>query len=339
MRRLRPLSVELVVFVVTLSAGCSGPRASRIPLGGERDRGAEVTPKTPAPAAAAAPVVPDEEAEVEKAEVVDVAETNGSPPASGSSSEPAAPIAFQARPYATGQRWSRSFDLEMQLMVGPDAGVDLRMTSHQEARFEVLRATSGKIDQLQIEYPVYASKIGLGGATPQESPEATAGKRYIVTFTGGKPQVRDASGGTPPKKELDTVNDDGREPSEIAKALGELSQLAVKGTGDFSLSGAIALAGGEDDDTKISRARGSLLRISTATSGARSALIDLSYTLTSDLEDDGILEAEVAGTVLALDAPARYETVTLQGPVSLKSKDPGGMQGRGTLKVTTTYKY
>ena len=40
-----------------------------------------------------------------------------------------------------------------------------------------------------------------------------------------------------------------------------------------------------------------------------------------------------------LDAPARYQSSTLQGPMELRSSEPGGMQGRGTIKVTTSYKY
>lgn len=322
-----------------LCVSCGGPRASLVPLGGKHDVEVAAAPAKASelPRADASSITPEDEAEADRAEVSEIVSTKATP--ASEPLAPTAPAAFQVRPYAAGQRWTRSFDLEMNVKVGPDYSMEMRMVSHQEAKFEVLAATAGNVDKLQIEYAVYTSKLSLVGAPPQDSPEALSGKRYVITFASGKPEVRDASGGTPPKKELDTIKDDAREPAEIAKALTELAQLTAKGKGDFSTPGAIALAGGEDEDTKVTRAKASLRSLGAAKSGAKSAIIDLSYTLTSALEDDGSLEAQVSGNLTAFDGPARYDTVTLQGPVELKPKDPGGMQGRGSLKVTTTYRY
>jgi len=47
----------------------------------------------------------------------------------------------------------------------------------------------------------------------------------------------------------------------------------------------------------------------------------------------------VAGTVTVQDGPARVMSSLLQGPMELRSPDPSGMQGRGTIKVTTSYRY
>jgi hypothetical protein len=254
-------------------------------------------------------------------------------------SEREAPGAFQVRPYAAGQGWTRSFDLEFNVKVGPGEAVEMRMVSHQEVRFQVLGATAGSIDKLQIEYIAYTSKLSVMGST-QDSPEDVAGKRYVVTFPQGKPDVRNASGGgIPPKKELDTVKDDAREPIETAKALKELSLLAVKGRADFSMPGAISLAGGEDEDTKITSAKASLLKISTSPRGEKSAALDLAYTLTNATDESSSIVARLSGNIVVLDAPARYQTVTLAGPLELRATDPGGMQGTGTTKMTITYKH
>ena len=151
--------------------------------------------------------------------------------------------------------------------------------------------------------------------------------------------MRDGSGGRPPKKQADSVKDDAREPLEIEKALKELALLAAKGQGDFSGPGAVSLAGGEDEDTKVSRARAKLLRLSTGGHNEKIALLELGYTVTNALEDKVTIEVQVSGTQTVLDAPARYHTSTLQGPMELRSAEAGGMQGRGTLKITTSYKY
>jgi hypothetical protein len=212
------------------------------------------------------------------------------------------------------------------------------VVSHQEARFEVLAASSGKLDKLQIEYSVYTSKLNLMG-NAQDSPEDVAGKRYVITFPQGKPDVKSGSGGTPPKKELDTVKDDAREPLETVTALNELAQLAAKGKGEFSTAGAIALAGGEDEDTKVTRAKASLRQLSTSKQGEKSAQLELAYTLTNATDDGTSIEAMLSGTILVLDAPARYQTVTLAGPLELRATDAGGTAGRGTTKLAVTYKY
>jgi hypothetical protein len=332
-------ALAAVAFVLV---GCGGIRASKVPLGGKHEveeapRRAEVGAL---PAASATPeLTPADEALADTVEVaVESASTNPATPP-GEPSKPAAPAAFQARPYAVGQAWTRSFELETNLKVGPDLSLDMRMVSRQEARFEVLAVNAGNIDKLQIAYPVYTTKLSVMGAAQPDTPEDISGKTYVITFSQGKPSVRDKSGNTPTKKELDSVNDDAREPLEIAKALAELSQLTAKGKGDFSAAGALALAGGEDDDTKVTQAKGSLRSLSVVAGSGKSALVDLSYTLVSILDDGGSLEARVAGNLTVLDAPARYQSVTLQGPVELKSADAAGMQGKGTLKVTTTYKY
>src|SRR5262249_5813142 len=142
--------------------------------------------------------------------------------------------------------------LAIEMKLGP-AGVNMTMTSHQEVRFEVLGVSAGHLDKLRLEYNVYASKMSVMGNT-QDSPEELAGKKFVVTWNGAKADVRDDSGRTPPKKQLDSVNDDAREPLEIEKSLRELSELSAKGKTDFSTAGAISLAGGEDDDTKVTGA-------------------------------------------------------------------------------------
>jgi hypothetical protein len=270
----------------------------------------------------------------EQAEVVATIAVEDKPAAG----EKALPGAFQVKPYAAGQGWTRSFDLEFNVKVGPGGALEMRMVSHQEARFEVLGATAGNIDKLQIEYTVYTSKLSVMGST-QDSPEDVAGKRYVVTFQQGKPDVKNASGGTPPKKELDTVKDDAREPIESAKALKELSMLAGRGRADFSLPGAVSLAGGEDEDTKVTNAKASLLKISTSPRGEKSAALDLSYTLTNAADESSSIVAQLSGNIVVLDGPARYQTFTLAGPLELRATDPGGMQGSGTTKMTVTYKY
>jgi hypothetical protein len=260
-------------------------------------------------------------------------------PASKDGPKPApATAAFEPRPFALHQTWTRLFDLEFNLKVGPGGNIDMNMVSHQEARFEVLGATNGTLDKLGIEYSVYTSKLTIMGAA-QDSPEELAGKRFVITFNHDKPEVRDASGGTPPKKQVDSVKDDAREPLEIEKALKELALLAAKGRGDFSLAGAIALAGGQDEDTKVPSAKASLRQIVAGARAEKTALLDLGYTLTNVLDDRSVIEVQVAGSLSVLDAPARYQSSTLQGPMELRSSEPGGMQGRGTIKVTTSYKY
>jgi len=318
--------------------GCRGLRASTVPLGGTHEA-EEAAAKTARPAASVAstPLVASAAAQsLEHADVASVPST-----VVGDSAAPGKPApagAFQVKPYTAHQAWTRSFDLEFSLKVGPGGSMEMKMVSHQEARFEVLAVTGGEIDKLAIEYPVYTSKMTVMGAT-QDSPEELSGKRFVVTFAQGKPDVREASGGKPPKKQLDSVKDDAREPLEIEKALKELSQLTAKGRGDFSAAGAIALAGGEDEDTKVTRARGSLKSISTSGHAEKLALLDLGYTLTNAVDDNTTIEVEVSGPLSVLDAPSRYQTSTLQGPMEIRSSQPGGMQGRGTIKVTTSYKY
>jgi len=318
--------------------GCRGLRASTVPLGGTHE--AEELPAKaarPAAEAASAPLVASAVPHsVEHADVGSVPGTIASD--SAAPGKPAPAGAFQVKPYAAHQAWTRSFDLEFSLKVGPGGSMEMKMVSHQEARFEVLAVSGGEIDKLAIEYPVYTSKMTVMGAT-QDAPEELSGKRFVVTFAQGKPDVREASGGKPPKKQLDSVKDDAREPLEIEKALKELSQLTAKGRGDFSAAGAVALAGGEDEDTKVTRARASLKSISTSGHAEKLALLELGYTLTNAVDDNTTIEVEVSGPLSVLDAPSRYQTSTLQGPMEIRSSQPGGMQGRGTIKVTTSYKY
>jgi hypothetical protein len=328
--------------LAVLAAGCGGARASTVPLGGQHVE-EQPTTSVRASASAQAPALPvavasaapgEDEDHAEETEIV-AAKTPDSNPAA-SATKPAVG-AFQVIPYKTGQAWTRSFDLEFNVKLGPGTGVEMRMVSHQEARFEVLAASAGSLDRLAIEYPVYTSKVSAMGGT-QDSPEEVAGKRYVISFAQGKPDVKSASGGTPPKKELDTVKDDAREPLEIITALKELTQLAAKGKGDFSTAGAVALAGGEDEDTKVSGARAALRQISSGARGEKSALIDLSYTLTNAADETSSILAQLSGSVLVLDAPSRYQSVTLSGPLELRSHDADG-GGRGTTKITVTYKY
>ena len=313
-------------------------RPSSVPLGGTHEEAPLVAKAAgsaaPSTAATTAVTVEDEKRAEQAAEVV--APTSAEP-----SAEPvkaAAPGPFQMKPYAAHQTWTRVSDLEFALKVGPGGSIDMKMVSHQETRFEVVSVNNGAIDKLQVEYPVYTSTMTIMGAS-QDSPEDLAGKRFVVTFTQGKPEVRDASGSKPPKKQVDSVKDDAREPQEIEKALKELSQLSAKGQGDFSSAGAVALAGGEDEDTKVSGAKAKLLRLSTGGHNEKLALLELGYTLTNVLDDKVTVEVQVTGTQSVVDAPARYQTSTLQGPMELRSSEAGGMQGRGSVKITTSYKY
>jgi hypothetical protein len=343
--------------LVLALAGCRGLRASSVPLGGKHEE------EAPAEKVAQGQGASESEADAgieEVPAVVATAPANpgtststssssaSTPPSSASpatesaaeGSKTAPSGAFVLKPYAAQQAWTRVFDLEFELKVGQGGSVDMRMKSHQEARFEVLAVSNGAIDKLAIEYPVYKTTLTIMGNS-QESPEELAGKRFVITFAQGKPEVRDASGGTPPKKQVDSVKDDAREPLEIEKALKELAQLTSsgRGRGDFSAKGAVALAGGEDEDTKVSQARGSLKNVVSGPQNQRTALIDLGYTLTNAVDESSTIEVQVAGTLSVLDGPARYQSSTLQGPMELRSKEPGGMAGRGTIKVTTSYKY
>jgi hypothetical protein len=321
-------------------SGCGGIRASTVPLGGKHVEEAASSKALPAASSGESSEASASSHE-DEAPTKPVASVESAPAPVASANPPAAiaaPGAFTFKPFAAHQAWTRSFDMEFDLKVGPGGTIDMKMVSHQEVRFEVLSVGTSGIDKLSIDYSVYTSKMTVMGQT-QDSPEELAGKRFVVTFTGGKPEVREASGSTPPKKQVDSVKDDAREPLEIEKSLRELAQLAQKGSGDFSQAGAIALAGGEDEDTKVPRAKATLQRISGGSRGEKLALVDLSYTLTNAVDDQSTIEVQVSGPLSVLDAPARYQTSTLQGPMELRSSQPGGMQGRGTIKVTTSYKY
>jgi hypothetical protein len=330
--------VALCALALSLGLGACRLRASTIPLGGKHEEEAVTKPaRAVASAKVAEPEpIPEEAAAIEQAEEVAVSEPAA--PGATPSSASTAPGAFQVKAYAPQQTWTRVFDLEFSLKVGPGGNIDMKMVSHQEARYRVLSVSNGALDKLEIDYQVYTSTMTLMGTT-QDSPEELAGKRFIVTFANGAPDVREAGGGKPPKKQADSVRDDAREPVEIEKSLRELSQLAGKGRGDFSSAGAISLAGGEDDDTKIRSAHGTLQRVTTGPRNERLALVDMGYTVSNTLDDGVSIEAQVAGNLSVLDAPARYQTSTLQGPMEIRSPGPGGMSGKGSVKITTTYKY
>lgn len=297
-------------------------------------------PKIAAGSVAASPAADgDEERAAEQAEEVAV---QAAPATTTTSSEPAKPApvappgAFTLRSYASGQAWTRVLDAEFDLKLGP--GMDMRIVNRQETRFEVLAASAGNIDKLAIEYPVDVSKMTMMGRETEEKQEL-AGKRYVVTFVNGTPEIKNAGGGTPGKKELDGLKDDAREPLAMATALKELAALTSKGKGDFSAAGVIALAGGEDDDTKVTAPKASLRQLTTSTRGEKSALLDVAYTLIGSSDDDIIVEMQLAGTMVVLDAPARYQTITVSGPVQVRPKQPGGMEGKGSSKVSITYRH
>jgi hypothetical protein len=337
-RRLAALTLlggSLLVF-----SSCRGLRASRVPLGGKHEEEpVAVASASSAPGPGSAPAASAVAAErgAEAAEGVEVkAPAAAEAPKPSEPSKLAAAGAFQLRPYAVGQSWTRVFDAEFDMKIG--GGMDMRMVNHQEARFEVLGASAGNLDKLAIEYTADTAKMTVMGRE-QNEPQPLAGKRYLITFPQGKPDVKNASGGTPTKKELDSVNDDAREPLAMAIALKELSQLTAKGKGDFTTAGAIALAGGEDDDTKISGAKASLQALTSDARGEKSALLDIAYTLTSSSDPDMTIELQVRGSMTVLDAPSRYQSISLQGPMSLKPTQAGGPEGRGTGKVTISYRY
>lgn len=338
------ISLSLLLF-----GGCSAfglalascrPRPSTVPLGGVREAPVEAKAKPPAPSlpavVAATPPPAAAEKEDDAADAEEVVVSAGVEAAAPADAKQ--PAAFTLKPYVVRQAWTRVVDIDVALKVGPGGNVDMKMTTHQEARFEVVSLSAGSIEKLAIEYPVYTSQVSFMGSS-QDSPEELAGKRFVVTWSQGKPDVRDASGGKPPKKQVDSVKDDAREPLEIEKALKELSPLTAKGRGDFTAAGAVALAGGEDEDTKITGARGTLQRLLTGARGERTAVIDLGYKLTSELDERTTLEATVTGTLNVLDAPSRFHTSTMQGPMELRSSEPGGLAGRGTIKVVTSYRY
>ena len=339
----------LGLAALTLIMGSCRARPSSVPLGGLHvDEQAELDlakrARSRQVAASAASALPSAPLGTELTKPAEPAtapvEAASTAPTTGNDAPktPTTSAAFEPRPFAARQSWTRLFDLEFTLKVGPGGSIEMHMVSHQEARFEVLAATNGALDKLSIEYPVYTSKLTVMGAM-QDSPEELAGKRFVVTFAHGKPEVRDASGNTPPKKQVDSVKDDAREPLEIEKALKELALLAPRGRADFSSVGAIALAGGQDEDTKVPSAKASLRQVVVGARSEKTALLDLGYTLTNVLDDRSVIEVQVAGSMSVLDAPARYQSSTLQGPMELRSSEPGGMQGRGTIKVTTSYKY
>lgn len=333
-------SVALLGTLGLLLANCR-PHPSSVPLGGKRDvvvAEAKPSPRTESSAGSMPALSAGDAQDAARAETVEVTPTSAPAGTSQADSKPAAPGAFVVAPFSAHQAWTRVFDMEFNLKVGPGGSIDMKMSSHQEARFEVLSVSNGNIDKLGIEYSVYTSKMSVMG-NAQDSPEELAGKRFVVTFSRGNPDVRDASGGTPPKKQVDSVKDDAREPVELEKALKELTQLSAKGRGDFSTAGAVSLAGGEDDDTKVTRAKASLQQLRTGSHAERTALLDLGYTLTNTLDDNTVIDVQVAGTVTVQDGPARVMSSLLQGPMELRSPDPGGMQGRGTIKVTTSYRY
>jgi hypothetical protein len=323
------------------------PSVSQVPLGGVREEAEARAPKpSPStlpvlPAAAAPPALAaaeedEDDAQAEEVEVSAGVALGGTGP--GEAGKLVAPSAFQVKPYVARQAWTRVVDIDVSLKVGPGGNLDMKMTTHQEARFEVVSVGSDGIEKLAIEYPIYTTKLSFMGSA-QDSPEELAGKRFVVTFNRGKPEVRDGSGGQPPKKQVDSVKDDAREPLETEKALKELTALTAKGRGDFSALGAIALAGGEDEDTKVTSARGALQKLLTTTSGERSAVVELAYTATSELDERSTLEVRVAGSLTVIDAPSRYQSSTMQGPMELRSSEPGGLAGRGSIKVSTSYRY
>lgn len=334
---LRTSRCLLVGSWLCLVVSCHGSRASTVPLGGKheeepvaaRKRGGEESSSD----SAALPERPE-------AKSSPASEPKSEPTASAAPTAPsgpaAPPSAFQVKPYALHQAWTRVVDLEIEMRLAA-AGMNMTMTSHQEVRFEVLGASAGHLDKLRVEYSVYTSKVSMMGNS-QDSPEELAGKRFVITWSGGKPDVRDDSGRTPPKKQLDSVNDDAREPLEIEKSLRELSDLSAKGKTDFSPAGAISLAGGEDDDTKVTAAHAMLRRV-TADKATKTAWIEVGYTLTNALDDQSTLEAQVSGSLSVIDGPARYAESQVKGPMEIRSSDPGGMQGKGTIKVTTSYRY
>jgi hypothetical protein len=335
------LTKTRVLWLLLVAAvSCGGLRASTVPLGGKHEveeaplarASASAAPgSAPVVASASAPSADEGQADAEEAPVV---ASDRSTKTDAAPAPKVAAGAFQPKLYSAGQKWTRLFDLEATLKVGPGGAMDMRVVSHQEARFEVLKATSGTIDKLHIEYTTYVSKMTVMGST-QETPEDVSGKSYVITFPGGKPDVKSSSGATPPKKELEAVNDDAREPLEAVIALKELAQLAAKGKGDFSSAGATALAGGEDEDTKIAGARASLQKL-----GAnQSATLDLAYTMTNTADEGTTIETRLSGTVVVLDAPARYQSFTLSGPLELRSNGGEGMSGSGTTRLTLSYKY
>jgi hypothetical protein len=334
---------SLALALLSSVASCGGPRASRVPLGGTHEPPAAAQTKAAAPTAVASAAPTVSAAEEADAEVAEVVPTVAAQPAAAAPDT--SKTGFQFRAYTVGQAWTRSFDLEFNVkaqLPGQTTSIDMKMLSHQEARFEVLSVAGGGIDKLQINYVAYTSHMEIMGS-PQDEPEPLAGKRYVISFANGKPKVLNADGSAPPKGEVESVQDDAREPAETEIALRELTQLAAKGKGDFTPAGAAALAGGEDENTKLKGAKASLRQLtSTSAHGEKTALLELSYALTNSMgQAGGSIEAQLSGTLLVADAPPRYQSSSLQGPLTLHFPGPGGasLEGRGTTKVVFTYRY
>ena len=119
------------------AAGCR-LRAISTPLGGKHEEEAPISKAAasaaPAPVASA-PASAEEEKAAEQAEEAEITATPTAPVASGSAAPTAkAPAgAFAVKPYVAHQAWTRLFDLEFALKVGPGGGIDMKVVSHQEA--------------------------------------------------------------------------------------------------------------------------------------------------------------------------------------------------------------
>ena len=329
----------LIGALGALLTSCRGMRASTVPLGGTHEQ--EEPPVKSA--RAALPVAAPETASVTP-QSDSAAKPPSSPPVTSSAApdaaaadpKSAAPGAFQVKPYVDHQAWTRLFDLEFDIKVGPGGSIDMKMVSHQEARFEVLSTSNGAIDKLAIDYSIYTSKLTIMGQT-QDSPEELAGKRFVVTFAQGKPDVRDGSGAPSRRKSRSTRSKTtrasrlrNRKGPERAGATGGARvvrrfQQRRRGRARWRA---------KTKTPKVTHATGRLQEPSNSSAiGEKLALLDLGYTMTNAVDDKVTIEVELTGDMSVLDAPARYQTSTLQGPMEIRSTDPGGMQGRGTIKV------
>jgi len=338
----RGAGIELFALGLSAVVGCASMQASTVALGGDsrpEQRGRSAVRNAPEAEAGARA----EEAAVAEAEVAEVSAPRVADAPVGVPPE----LAFSLRPLAVGDVWSRLVDVDFAVVAqaplqGQSSNVDVRVVSHQELRFEVLAVADGKVSSLGLRYVEATSKTEMMGQQRSET-EPVSGNRYVVTLSLGKPSVAYAQGGKPSTEELNTVKDDAEEPDQNQLALKELAALAAAGKGDLSAPAAAALAGGDQNEIKLTLAKASLSKLSKSAQGASSAVLDVSFGLASTAKpgDAMKMEAQLNGTVTVGANPTRIQTMSVSGPITIAvpSPDGGRMDGTGKMKMEISYRY
>ncbi len=332
----------LVALLLAFGLGCGPGPASRVALGGASQLEPRAPRKPALPSEPAVTLSADEAAAADQAPVVEVS-------AQGSvdvTAPAAAAGPFIQRAPAVGDVWVRLTDSDfsvaaVSLVGGGSTTIDVRVVSHQELRFEVLAVAEGSVSKLALHYVDARSTTQMLGEELPET-DAVSGKRYLVTFSAGKPSVTTQRGQKPPSVELDTVQDDADEPSQNQLALKELAGLLVLGKGELSSAAAAALAGGDQKDVKLTSAKASLRTLSQSPPGAGNAVLDVSYVLSGTTKADGLkMHAVLGGSVVVGPSPLRIQAFSVSGPISIGVADPNGgrMDGTGRMKMDVSYRY